>query len=69
MKMRMATNIDGYPLNLKHDQTRFIRIPSLNIPEMRPLGTFYLILSNVYHGNHDHYKNFDFSFGYSFEVL
>ena len=27
--------------NLKHDQTRFIRIPSLGIPEMRSSGTFY----------------------------
>ena len=26
--------------DLKHDQKRFIRIPSLNVPEMRPLGTF-----------------------------
>ena len=26
--------------DFKHDQKRFIRIPSLNVPEMRPLGTF-----------------------------
>ena len=25
---------------LKHDQKRLIRIPSLNFPEMMPLGTF-----------------------------
>ena len=27
-------------LHLKHDQKRFIRIPSLNVQERRPLGTF-----------------------------
>ena len=26
--------------DLKHDQNRLIRIPSLNIPEIRPQGTF-----------------------------
>ena len=26
--------------DLKHDKKHFIRIPSLNVPEMRPLGTF-----------------------------
>ena len=26
--------------DLKHDQKRFIRIPSNNYPEMRSLGTF-----------------------------
>ena len=26
--------------DLKHDQKCFIRIPSLNVPEIRPLGTF-----------------------------
>ena len=28
--------------DFKHDQKCFIRIPSVNIPEMRPLGTFCL---------------------------
>ena len=50
--------------DLKHNQRRFICIPSLNVPEMRPLGTFQSILSNGHHGNNDHYKNFEFSFGY-----
>ena len=49
--------------DLKHDQKRFIPIPSSNFPEMRPSkGTFSSILSNGYHGNDDRYKNFDFSF-------
>ena len=26
--------------DLKHDQKRFIRLPSLNLPEMRHLGTY-----------------------------
>ena len=39
--------------DLKHDQKRFIHIPSLTVPEMRPLGTFLSILSNGYHGNDD----------------
>ena len=26
--------------DFKDDQKRFIRIPLLNVPEMRPLGTF-----------------------------
>ena len=43
---------------LKHDQKRFIRFPSLNVPEMRPLGTFQSIFSGSCH--------FDFSFGYVF---
>ena len=33
---------------------------------MRYLGTVWSTLSNGYHGNHDRYKNFDFSFGYVF---
>ena len=32
---------------LKHDKKRFIRIPSLSVPEMRHLGTFLSILSTV----------------------
>ena len=32
---------------LKHDQKRFIRIPSLNVPEMRPLGSFWSISQTV----------------------
>ena len=31
---------------------------------MRPLDTFYSLLSNGYHGNDDCQKNFDFSFRY-----
>ena len=27
--------------DLRYDQKHFIRIPPLNVPEMRPLGTFY----------------------------
>ena len=53
--------------DLKHHQKRFIRIPSFNFPEMRPLGTFWSILSNGYLGNDDRYKNLDFSFGYVFK--
>ena len=53
-------------LDLKHDENRFIRIPSLNVPEMRPSGTFKSILSNGYNDNDDRYKNFDFSSGYVF---
>ena len=41
-----------------------IRIPSLNLPETRSLGTFWSILSNGYLGNDDRYKNFNFSFHY-----
>ena len=52
-----------YLPDVKHDQKSFIRIPSLNVPEMRPLGTFYSILSNDHNGNDDCNKNFDFSFG------
>ena len=52
--------------DLKHDQKPFIRIPSLNVPEMRPSGTFCSISSNGYHGNDDRSKNFDFSFCYVF---
>ena len=52
--------------DLTHVQKRFIRISCLNVPEMRPLGTFQSILSNGYHGNKGSYKNFDFSFGYIF---
>ena len=52
--------------DFKYDQKRLIRIPSLNVPEMRPSGTFQSILSNGYHGNDERYKNFDFSFGYVF---
>ena len=52
--------------DLKYDQKLFIRIPSLNLQEMRPWGTFYLIFSNGYHGNNECYKNFDFSFRYVF---
>ena len=37
--------------DLKNDQKCFIRIPSLNVSEIRPLGTFWSILSNGYHGN------------------
>ena len=48
----------------KHNQKRFIRIPSVGVPEMRPIDTFQSILSNGYHGNDDLYKNFNFSFGY-----
>ena len=48
--------------NLKHDQKPFIRIPSLNVPEMRLLGTFKPILSNGYHGNGDRYKKFQLQF-------
>ena len=29
-----------FPAILKHDKKPFIHIPSLNVPEMRPLGTF-----------------------------
>ena len=29
-------------------------ITTLNVPEMRPLGSFSSILSNGYHGNDDH---------------
>ena len=29
---------------LAHDQKRFIHIRSLNLPEMRPLGTFWSVL-------------------------
>ena len=52
--------------DLKHDQKRSVRFPSLIVPEMRPLGTFWSILSSGYHGNDDRYKNFDFSFGHVF---
>ena len=59
--------------DLKHDQKRLLRIPSLNVPEMRLSGTFWSILSNGYHGNddclknfNDRLKNFNFSFGYVF---
>ena len=33
---------------------------------MRPVGTFWSILSNGYHGHDGCYKNIDFSFGYAF---
>ena len=33
---------------------------------MRPLDSFWSILSNGYHGNDDRYKHFDFSSGYVF---
>ena len=39
------------PALKKHKQKRFIRILSLNVPEMRPLGTFWSILLNACHGN------------------
>ena len=45
---------------------RFVSITSLNVPEMRPLGTFLSILSIGYCENNDCYKNFDFSLGYLF---
>ena len=51
----------------KRDQNCFIRIPSSNLTEMRPLGAFLKsILSSGYHGNNDCYKNFNFSFHYIF---
>ena len=52
--------------DLKHYQKRFICISSLNVPEMKPLGTFKSILSNGYHENDNRQKNFDFSLGYVF---
>ena len=52
--------------DLKDDQKRFIRIPSLDVQEMGHLNTFYLILSNGYHGNDDRYNNVDFGFSYVF---
>ena len=51
--------------DLKHDQKRSIRIPSLNVPEMSLLALLANFI-NGYHGNDDCYKNFDFSFGYVF---
>ena len=53
--------------DLRHDQKHFISIRSLNVPEIRPIGTFWSILSDGYHGNDDRYKNFDFSLGYVFK--
>ena len=44
--------IPGIPCQTLN-MTKSIRIPSLNVPEMRPLGTFQSILSNGYHGNDD----------------
>ena len=32
----------------------FLFLTTLNVPEMRPLGTFQSIFSNGYHGNDDH---------------
>ena len=52
--------------DLKYDQKRFIRIPSLKFLETRPWSTFQLILSNGCHGNDDRYKNIDYSFRYAF---
>ena len=52
--------------DLKHDQKRFICIPSLNVPEMRPSGTFSSVSSNGYQGNDDRKKNCDFSSGHVF---
>ena len=46
--------------DLKHAQERFICIPLLNFPEMRPLGTFKSLLRNGNHGNDCRYKNFNF---------
>ena len=54
------------PDRLKTWSKLFIRIPSLNFPEMRSSSTFWWILCNGYHGKDDHYKNFDFSFSYIF---
>ena len=51
--------IPGIPC---HEQKCFIRIPSLNFPEMRLLSTFYSILFSGYHRNDDRHKMFDFSF-------
>ena len=45
---------------LKHDQKFLIRIPSLNVPQMRSFSTFWSILANGYHGNNDCQKNFSF---------
>ena len=56
---KLADLLLGFPADLKHEQKRFIRIPSLNVPEMRPLGTFYSVSSNGYHGHDD-------NFGYVF---
>ena len=40
---KLADLLLGFPADLKHEQKGFIRIPSLNVPEMRPLGTFYSV--------------------------
>ena len=42
----------------------FIRIFSLNFPEMKLLGTLWSILSNGYLGIDARYKDFRFSFSY-----
>ena len=40
----------------------FIRISSSNFPEMRPLSTFWSLLSNSCHGNGHRYKTCSFDF-------
>ena len=58
-----------FPAILETWQKVFHSYSFIIFPEMRPLGTFWSIVSNGYYGNNDRYKNFHFSLAMYLQVL